>query len=90
MSANRLTAVALLTSMLLLGFVAWKVRTLSDPLAIQNQEFTMQTMTSTWTSGTTSHTVSTPRGDGQTVAAWAAAHKEALDAMQALFPPNAD
>lgn len=34
------------------------------------------------------HTVTTPRNDGESEAAWAARHQAAVKALQALFPPG--
>jgi hypothetical protein len=33
------------------------------------------------------HTVNTPREDEETKEAWAARHKESVDALKELFPP---
>jgi hypothetical protein len=86
---NRLLPYLLAVSLCLLSFVAWQVETISVNLtSLSRIEIIMQTATTTWTSGTTTHTVSTPRGDSESATAWAARHKEGVDAMQALFPPN--
>lgn len=45
-------------------------------------------VTSTWISGSTTHTVTTQQQDGETPAQWAARHAELLAAMQKQFPPN--
>jgi hypothetical protein len=85
----RLIPYLLIGSLCLLMFTAWQVRDINGNLSsFTNEAPQMQTATTTWTSGTTTHTVATPRGDSETAAAWAARHKEAVDAMQALFPPN--
>ncbi len=52
----------------------------------QQEEEQMQKQTTTWVSGGATHTTSTPRLEGEQVAAWAARHKEAVDAFQAAFP----
>lgn len=49
-------------------------------------------MKTTWTTSTPSggsmeHTVETERIDGEKTEDWAARHKDAVDALQALYPP---
>lgn len=48
----------------------------------------MQTMTTTWkdAQGVT-HTVTTTRGEGETQSAFAQRHKDAVAALQAIYPP---
>lgn len=71
----------------LLGYVAWRVSDL-DRLVVTYQENKMQTMTSTWVSGKTTHVCSTTKNTGESDAAWAARHAASLTAMQTAFPPN--
>lgn len=52
----------------------------------QQEEEQMQKQTSTWVSEGITHTLTTPRLEGEDPAAWVARHKEALDAMKAAFP----
>jgi hypothetical protein len=85
---NRWITATLLTSILLLGFVAWQVRDINGRLIPFTTETQMQTTTTTWTSDGMTHTVSTPRNDGETVTAWVARHKEAVDALKAIYPPD--
>lgn len=50
------------------------------------EEEDMQKATTTWVSGGATQTVSTPRQEAETDAAWAARHKASVDAFKAAFP----
>ena len=57
------------------------------PHTINNgQETEMQSVTTTWVSDGATQSVTTPRRENEDATAWAARHKEAVDALQALFP----
>ncbi len=52
----------------------------------QQEEEQMQKATTTWVSEGATQTITTPRLEGEAVAAWGARHKEAVDTFKALFP----
>lgn len=52
----------------------------------QQEEEQMQKTATTWVSEGLTHTVTTPRLEGEAVPAWAARHKEAVDGFKAAFP----
>lgn len=54
----------------------------------QQEEEQMQKTATTWVSEGLTHTLTTPRLEGEEIAAWAARHKEAVDAFKAQFPPD--
>lgn len=57
-----------------------------DSIETQQEEDAMQKLEASWPSGGMQHTVTTPRLEGEEVAAWAARHKEAVDALKVHFP----
>jgi hypothetical protein len=57
-------------------------------LALKEAVKPMQQMTSAWSdSDGNTHSVTTTRQDGESVAAFTQRHKDAVEALQAIYPP---
>jgi len=65
-----------------------EVAALAEQVSTSIREARVMTMVSTWKDADgIEHVVNTPREDGQSADDQAAAHKEGVDALKALFPP---
>ena len=85
-----ITTALLAATVVLLLINYGNIRTLTSEVTELRElrEASMQTMTSTWTSGGTTHTVTTPRNENESNEDWGKRHKDSLDEMQSLFPPD--
>ena len=72
----------------MLGYTGYRVTRLEQTIERIFGDETM-TLTTTWKSGNMTHTVTTPREGDETAAAHSARHKEAVEALKALYPPEA-
>jgi hypothetical protein len=80
-------AVAAAVLFSIFGVCAWQIADLHTEMK-HIKEMLMQTMVTTWRDAKgRSHTVSTPRLEGETAAQQAARHAEAVAALEAQFPP---
>lgn len=87
---NKLVLALLVTALLLIGAVGWKLQTLDSNVAasLRQGDQIMQTTSTTWTSGTTQHTVTTTRNDGESLEDFLKRHDDAVKAAQVIYPPN--
>lgn len=84
---TRAILVLLVATVAMLGYVAHEVADLGVRINYV-LEAEMQTLTNTWQSGGDAVTVTTTRQANETAAAFAARHKEAVDAAKEIYPPN--
>ena len=76
-----------LSGLLLLWRTADQVQAAATVI-LEREERTMQVLTTTWTSaGPLTHTVTTPRKDGEAEDVWCQRHNSAVVALKAVFPP---
>ena len=87
---QRLFPAAVALSLVLMLGVAWELRGLhaAVDVLVTRKESPMQQVTTTWTSGGLTVTVTTTRADGEKDDAFAERHKAAVTAMLAKFPKD--
>lgn len=93
--SSRIGVVGLAICMALLGALLWQTFRIDAQMSeirsrnlVSLEELRMQTLTTTWSSGAIEHAVVTPRESGETTEHWVNRHREAVEASQAIWPPN--
>lgn len=82
-------AAAILAIFAVFGITAHRVGQIEQAIDRFIEERTSMTLITTWRSGGMTHTVNTPRDAGETAEQHASRHKEAVEALKAVYPPEA-